>query len=651
MQKQITQSLLIIFLIFNISLAQESTGSLEGRIFDSDQNPILNVNIKLSSQSMQGTRGTITNEQGYFYAYKIPSGSYDVRISYVGKQTIIFKDVIVQLGKTTSLNDVILMESAGELTEVFVSSPKLLIDLSSTTIGLNIDKKVYQTLPIQRNYKALMALSPLATESYYGDGINISGSTGWENSYFIDGTNVTDPMRGTSGTNLPYNFIKEIEIKNGGYEAEYSSALGGIANVITHSGGNRFHSHIFGFFTDQNFAGKYKLGTVKKRIKNFATYDFGLSFGGPLIYDKLWYFIAYNPSFQDQDIEIPDVGIYKDRTISHRFATKLTWQASLTTNLQLTLVGDPTEQDKVENQLGVAVPSITSAANPETYLGDISTGGYSVSLKAQHIISGDFFIETTTAFTETNFNDIASSEYGRIEPFYMDFAELFTSNFYAEGGYGRLRKNLSRRISANITGTYFLKAHTIKMGLSYADNFMDDRTENKGGINGKLPNPIMRYLAPTPTGFLYQGWWAEKNVQVHNRIPTVFIQDSWLATSRLRLNLGIRWNAQCLVGSDGKIAQEILNEWQPRLGFTYQPGEMGSQKLFGSFGRFYQKLPLILTSSYASNSTSIKMRYFEDPRNSAEPFWVSTVTTYQPKIEDLEGQYFDEFSLGYEKKY
>lgn len=650
MHKRITEILISIIFIGNIYFAQESTGTLEGRIINTYGIPISQVNVLLNSNNMLGNRGTVTNDEGYFYAYKIPPGNYEVKITFVGKQTKIFENVIVQLGKKTTLGEVILNEGSKELSEVIISSPRLLIDPSSTTIGLNINEKIYQTLPIQRNYKSLMALSPLATESYYGDGINISGGTGWENAYYIDGINVTDPMRGSSGINLPYNFIKEVEIKNGGYEAEYNSALGGIANVITFSGGNKFQSKVFSFFTDQSFAGKFKLGTVKKRIKDFATYDLGISFGGPLIYDKLWYFIAYNPSFQDQDIEIPNVGIYKDRTRAHRFAGKLSWQASSETNVQFTLVGNPTWQERVENQLGVAVPTITSAANPETYLGDIKTGGYSMSLKAQHIFSHNFFIEATTGISETIFNDVASTEYGRVEPFYMDFSDMINGNFYAEGGYGRYRNNLSRRFSAKVSGTYFLNSHTIKMGFSYEENYMDDRTENKGGMNGELPNPIMRYLGPPPTGFLYQGWLAEKDVRVRNRIPTIFVQDSWLPTDRLRINFGIRWDAQFLIGSDGKIAQEIIDEWQPRFGFTYQLGAIGSQKLFGSFGRFYQQLPLILTSSYASNSISKKIRYFQDPRQTAEPFWSDTIATitYQPKIEDLEGQYFDEYSLGYE---
>lgn len=645
--------LFLFFLIFSSYWAQETNGSLEARILSSNGDSIPFASISISSTSMQGIRNTLSNKDGYIKFLGIPVGLYKIKISHISKQNLTFENVIVSLGKTTSLGDIVLKEKISEIDEVVIYSGKPVIDLSSASSGLSVDHKVYETLPIERNYKSVMALNPLSTESFYGDGINLSGGTGWENNYFIDGINVTDPMRGTSGTNLPYNFIKEVEIKNGGYEAEYGSALGGIVNVVTYSGGNQFKSQLFGYFTDQSFAGEYKLGTVKKRIKDFATYDFGISFSGPLVYDKLWYFIAYNPSFQDQDIEIPGVGIYKDRTRSHRFATKLTWQASPKTNLQFALIGDPTSQERVENQLGASVPTITKAGNAEIYLGDISTGGYSLSLKAQHIYSDDFFIEATTAWSQTIFNDVASSEYGRIEPFYMDFADLFNSNFYAEGGYGRLRENLSGRVSASVNGTYFLSSHIFKMGIAYEDNFVDDRTENKGGVIGELPNPIMRYpYPPSPTGVIYQGWWAEKNVRVHNRIPTVFIQDSWLVSNRLRINAGIRWNAQFLIGSDAKIAQKILDQWQPRIGFLYQLGEMGSQKLFCSYGRFYQQLPLILTSTYASNSVKKRISSPQDPRDTIEPFGADTtnIATYQPKIEDLEGEYFDEFTIGYERR-
>ena len=643
MDVRIFTHFLLLFICFSVLSAQEQSGFLEGRVLDSLGYPIENANVTLSSNSLQGTKGTVTNKYGDFYTYKVPAGIYEVRISHIGKQTIIFQNVVIQLGKKTALGNVILPPVSKELSEIIISSSKPIIDPSSTSHALNLEEKVYQYLPVQRNYKSLMSLSPLATESFYGDGINLSGSTGWENTYYIDGINVTDPMRGISGTNLPYNFIKEIEIISGGYEAQYGKSIGGVANVITHQGGNKFHGQVFGFFTDQSFAGDYKIGTAKKRIKDFATYDFGISMGGPIVSDELWYFAAYSPNFKDQNVDIPGVGIYKDKTRSHIFAGKLTWQVNPSTNFVLTVLGDPTTQERVENQLGVSIPTIRKASNPEPYLGDVTTGGYNLSLRANHIINNNFYVDAMISYSDTKFKDVASSQYGLTEPFYMDFTDL--ANFTVSGGYGRQRENHIKRYSAKINGTYFLGSHILKLGIEYEDNYVDDLTINKAGLDGELPNPIMLQSGP-----LYIGWWAEKNVTVNNRIPSFYIQDSWSLTQRLRLNGGIRWDGQFLVGSDGKVAQKILTQWQPRVGFAYNFGENNNQKVYASFGRYYEQLPLIMTSAYFSNDISLQNFYQLDPRSGSTPYGVNNISSsIQPEDDDLIGQHFDEFTIGYER--
>ena len=376
------------------------------------------------------------------------------------------------------------------------------------------------------------------------------------------------------------------------------------------------------------------------------SYDIGISFGGPIVFDKLWYYIAYNPTFEDQDVEIPGVGIYTDRKRSHRFAGKLTWQLSSKTNMAATILGDPTKHETVESQYSLTVPIMKSAGNADPYLGDIKTGGYNISLKLQHIFNNDFYIEASLSGLETYYNNIAATSRGRSEPFYMDFVE---GVYYVEGGYGWHKRNHSMRLMSSINATCLLNSHILKAGIAYEDNFVDDRTFNKAGVNDELPSPILRF--PTDSGPIYQGWWAEKDVRVHNRVPSFFLQDTWRATARLQVNAGLRWDGQFLVGSYGKVAQRITNQWQPRIGLAYQLGEIGSQKLFGSFGRFYEQLPLILTSTYFSNDLNIKTTYIQDPRTNAEPIDTKNVSTsIQPEVADLQGQYTDEFILGYERR-
>ena len=108
----------------------------------------------------------------------------------------------------------------------------------------------------------MISLLPQSNLSYYGDGVNIGGATGFENKYFVDGVEVTDPLLGVSSTYLPYNFIKEVEVKAGGYEAEFQSALGGVINVVTNSGTNQFHGSVFRILYKQRFHHHKQLGLL-----------------------------------------------------------------------------------------------------------------------------------------------------------------------------------------------------------------------------------------------------------------------------------------------------------------------------------------------------------------------------------------------------
>ena len=75
--------------------------------------------------------------------------------------------------------------------------------------------------------------------------------------------------------------------------------------------------------------------------------------------------------------------------------------------------------------------------------------------------------------------------------------------------------------------------------------------------------------------WIAEGW-------VANRLPSAYFQDSWDVGRRLHINMGLRWDGQYFVGSDGTVAQTITDQWQPRIGFTYQPGRLGTQKIYGS---------------------------------------------------------------------
>ena len=141
------------------------------------------------------------------------------------------------------------------------------LDPTSTTTGATLDAEQFDALPLDRSFRSVAALAPQATYQLPNlapgsEGVNIAGGSVWDNAYFVDGVDVTDPFIGSSGTNLPYNFLQAVEVKTGGYEAEYGRALGGVVNMVTPTGGNRFEGQVFSFLSDHRLRTAATTGTT-----------------------------------------------------------------------------------------------------------------------------------------------------------------------------------------------------------------------------------------------------------------------------------------------------------------------------------------------------------------------------------------------------
>jgi hypothetical protein len=359
--------LLLVLVCVSTARAQEVTGSLEGRVFDPEGKPVTDVDVTVQGTSLQGTRQSITDTAGYFHVAALPVGTYDVTLRHVAYHEASFHEVDVRLGKTTSLAEIRLQVRVLEMPPVVVYGERPLIDPTTTTTGGNLRKTVFENIPTERNYRSIITLLPQSNVSYLGDETNVNGATGQENMYYIDGMNVTDPYSGSTGTNLPYNFVKEIELKRGGYEAEFGRALGGIVNVVTGRGSNDFSGSAFGYYTSDALAGDPELGLLDATVGGFSNYDVGFSVSGPIVTDRLWYYLAYDRERFNQDVEIPGFGIQTDDKTTDMFAGKLSWKVNDDTDLVFTALGDPAERNVV-GYGGVAFgfPTTVAELDPST---------------------------------------------------------------------------------------------------------------------------------------------------------------------------------------------------------------------------------------------------------------------------------------------
>ncbi len=629
MFKTLKLALVLLICLSSFSLAQETAGNIEGYIVDDEGTPLADVEIVIKGSNLQGTRGSTTDNNGYFIIYRIPAGQFNVNISSINYQTVTYQNIKIRLGATTTLGIVHLNKKTIKMSEVVVYDYRSIIDPTSTTTGGDLSFKTFDALPTDRNYLSVISLIPQVNESYLGDKPNIAGSTGPANIYYIDGANVTNIENASSSVNLPYNFIKEVQIKSGGYQAEYGRALGGIINVITQSGSNKFHGNFFSFFTNNILGGERRPGLEIAKLPSFSSYDLGFSLGGPIVRDKLWFFTAYNQTFDIENVELPAFGKYKDKKTSYLFAGKLSWLASQNTNFVLSAFGDPFTYQRIITDL--LTPGWT-IEDKDYLFRQWDEGGYNFSLNGSHIVNNKILIEASASFF-----DHLTKYYpgGNFSPQLFDYV---TKTIY--GSYGSMLKNTSTRKSLNSSVTLLLGEHSLKTGLQYEENsFHENENDHPSG------SQIRKYSDSSfTTRFL------SVDATVRNRVISAFLQDSWMITKNFTLNAGLRWDAQYFITSDGKIGQSITNEFQPRLGIIFQPGQIGSQKIFASYGRFYEQIPLfMLTQYYDANSEYFFIQYDHNPLvNPSGGDTTNFLGSIIPKIPDLKGQYFDEYILGYE---
>ena len=288
--------LLPILILVTVPLAAQTTGSIGGHVTDTSGATLPGVTIVANSPALQGIRIAISDATGLYRLPLLPPGSYTVAFTLSGFGQKKQAAVAVLLGKETAV-DAVLSPAVTESITVGSFAPP--IDTSSTTLGTNLNAAQIETLPTARNYSSVAQITPgVSTDAIQGDDkqtptITVYGSSGAENAFYVDGVNTTNSEYGFQGKELNFEFIEALEVKTGGYEAEYGRATGGIINVITKSGSNELHGDLFGY--DNSDSLQANSNTVfAPTPAGFTKKDYGADVGGFILKDKLWFFGAYD---------------------------------------------------------------------------------------------------------------------------------------------------------------------------------------------------------------------------------------------------------------------------------------------------------------------------------------------------------------------
>ena len=305
MLKRILFSLTIVFITATYSQAQITTSEITGNVIDAaTKEPLTGASI-IATHSPSGTRyTTLSSRKGDFTIHDMRvGGPYVVVVSFVGYESVTFDDVQLKLAEAFLL-EVTLNKKTGTLENVIVSTTKRNPILNSSRTGAmtNINAQSIANLPsINRSVNDFTRLTPQA------NGVSIGGGNYRQNNFTIDGADFNNSFG--IGQNLPANgspisidALDEITVNVTPYDVRQSGFVGSAINAVTRAGTNQFQGSVYHYFRDQNQQGN----KVNKTVFTKPTFEFkqyGGRFGGPIIKNKLFFFVNYEKDNQPKQIQ------------------------------------------------------------------------------------------------------------------------------------------------------------------------------------------------------------------------------------------------------------------------------------------------------------------------------------------------------------
>jgi len=533
-----------------------TVGSLRGIIRDkSTGEPALGATVVATSPALVGEQVVLTDESGQYFLTSIPPGVYTLTIYYENK-TFSRGNVLVQLGKEAVINVTVdpkagapVGTGGGETIIITGSAP--IIDQGSTKTGVAITDDYTRNIPTGRTFGGVLGSAAGTQDDIYG--VSISGSTSAENVYVVEGINTTDTGFGGLSTNLPNEFISETEVITGGYNAEFGRATGGIVNVVTKSGSNQFRGSVFGYFTPGGLVASAETieregGSIDTESNLDYRYDIGAEVGGPIIKDKLWFHVGFNPGSakttltrivarqidenQDGVPDInPDTGFTVHEEVASRdittslntyfFTGKINGALNQNNQFQLSAFGNPRSGD--------AVYLVTRNPSEDTTTIDYEDGAYDVAAKwTSKFNDGKTQVDAVVGFHRGFQNQLPKSAAANVpnaqyqyERSLYDFAALEEAGGvsiagcqdnpgdmavdpyplirncpvfgYSSQGLDFLEERTNDRTSAVLAVTQRVKAagyHTFKAGLDFELSTYDSKRGYSGGARMRRATPL-----------------------------------------------------------------------------------------------------------------------------------------------------------------
>jgi hypothetical protein len=574
-------SMLLVF--SGLSLAQSgTTGAIGGKVTDDQGSPLPGVQVKLSSpDQIGGAQTKVTNAEGKFRFVALLRGTYTLEASLPGFVTAKKDDVKLFVGQTITID---LVLAIGKLEqEVTVTGIAPVVDVKDSQMNsTNLDLQMLQTVGSQMRWKQSTDLINMAPGVNNGSAMGAPSDV--SNQWQLDGQSLLTYVG--SGDDWQYpdmDIIEEAQISGSGASAEYGNFTGAVLNLVTKSGGNTLEGLLSASYSpfnwnQRNFDPADPLFSLYEAPPRILYSDFHLGLGGPIIKDKLWFYVAGGWIKDQTEIKASSAGAVlgkETRRIPKGFG-KLTFQVDKNSRLSAFV-----EYERWGwFNMGLSVNRTVEATQDQK--GD----AFPVALNFLHTFSENTFAEIKLGYFYGWWDGIPKQ--GRNVPERYDYL-----TGQVTGNATVWDEAVSSQVTASATVTHhaadFIKgSHDFKIGVEFmhgTDNWAQGRN---GGYNytDNYPYSFVYYdYRPTTLAYSYgfdlksNGWKV-----------SAFAQDSWTIGNRLTINPGVRWSMQrgYLPNLQKGAFFKPRDYIEPRIGLTFDVFGDHKTALKAHYGRFHE---------------------------------------------------------------
>lgn len=594
--------MLIIFLAAPPYLfAQVTTATLSGIVKDASGIPLSSATVIIEFPDAGVKQILTTKGDGRFtLANQRVGGPYKVSVSHVGQQDVVEQNIFLELGQNNFV-EISMTNKSTELETVTISTGigSRIFDNKRTGASTNINNAALRNLPtISRSADDYLRLAPSASANY--NGLSFAGRNGQYNNFSVDGAVFNNPFGldaptpggQTNAQPISLDAIEQIQVNIAPYDVTQAGFTGAGVNTVTKSGNNKFSGTVYSFFRNQSLTGK-KVEKNKQEVPDLSHYQGGFSLGGPIVKDKLFYFVNFETeqrsdetsSYQAQnssnagktntsrvlesDLQAVsqilktrfgyDTGPYQGFTSkqkNYKWLAKLDWNINKVNSLSFTYNGLDASLEKP------AHPSAIRRRGPDFTTLQFRNSGYKIINKLH-----SFSSELKSNFSSTYANKLRvvyTAFRDKREPFSSPFPVLnITKNGVPYIIAGHEPFSINNRLDQDafqITNNFnaFLNNHTLTAGASY-ESFKFGNSFNLTGYGAALFGDIdiKTFIDSVPVGgnVIFGAYPLDVDVNYAiNRAKfadwtwyyvtvsqlSVYLQDEWSISSKFRLTYGLR---------------------------------------------------------------------------------------------------------------